>query len=894
MLLCSAAIVSADTAPADQAQVTVTVLDQTGAALVIASVTLVDPAGTPVTRQVDARGEVTFEHLAPGSYQLKADAAAFQSFDGPLKVKKGANQLTLKLPLAGLNEQVIVTTQDSDVRGNGFVTQLSEQEIAELPDDPDELQQVLEQMAGPGATFRVNGFTGGRLPPKSQIRQIRFRMNSFDAEYHEGGGFGIDIITKPGMDGWKGMTNFGFRDESLNARNAFAPTLGAEQHRRFGFNADGPIVKGKTSMAISLEGNDWYDSETINALTPDGRVEGSIRNPEKRMFGSVRLDHSISKNQQMLVEFQRNNDDRDNLGVGDFDLPDRAYSREITNNALRIGLNGLIAPKVAHELRVRFESGTTSTSSLSSDPAIIVLDNFSTGGAGQNGNRRNKTFEVADNIDWTVGKKHAFRAGVLAQQYWYNSSDLTNFNGTFTFGGLQQYELGLPTTFTQRTGSADVDYTFFEFGWFVQDTWTLSKKLSVSLGLRQEMQSHLDDKNNLMPRLGATWAPGKFTVRGGYGIFYDWYESNYYEQVLRVNGVTQQETVIRFPGYPDPTGGQIADPLPPSRIVEAAGLSMPYVHQASIGIERTFIETLRIQATYLMQRGRDQFRSVNINAPLDGVRPDDSLGNVTELRSNGTADGRSPDGERELRNPAEAVLHGRQLPVRAGEELHRQPVLAAGRQLRSRCRVGAVHAGHPAPVLRDGELRPAEEHADGAVHAGQFRGALQHHHGLRRERRHADQRSPRRRDEKHGARRGAVECESAAEQDVQFRAAGDVGRPSRDSRRRWWRRARRAGRPRWRRRSDDDGDGREHAALSHGVLRAGVQPAEPHEFSELRRQRAIALLRDGDLRQRRAADRGRDQFRILTFDCSCGGGASAPPFTSALAARDSARSDRRG
>ena len=49
----------------------------------------------------------------------------------------------------------------------------------------------LEQMAGPGATFRVNGFTGGRLPPKSQIRQIRFRMNSFDAEYHEGGGFGV-------------------------------------------------------------------------------------------------------------------------------------------------------------------------------------------------------------------------------------------------------------------------------------------------------------------------------------------------------------------------------------------------------------------------------------------------------------------------------------------------------------------------------------------------------------------------------------------------------------------------------------------------------------------------------------------------------------------------------
>ena len=107
------------------------------------------------------------------------------------------------------------------------------------------------------------------------------------------------------------------------------------------------------------------------------------------------------------------------------------------------------------------------------------------------------------------------------------------------------------------------------------------------------------------------------------------------------------------------------------------------------------------------------------------------------------------------------------------------------------------------------------------------RGALQHHHGLRHERRHARQRSPRRRDEKHGARRGAVECESAAEQDVRFRAAGDIGRPRGAAA--VVARARRAGRPRWRRRADDDGDGREHAALSHGVLRAGVQPAEPHE-----------------------------------------------------------------
>ena len=71
LMLASAATAIADTAPADQAQVTVTVLDQTGAVLITASVTLVDPAGTPVTRPVNERGQATFEGLTAGTYQLR-------------------------------------------------------------------------------------------------------------------------------------------------------------------------------------------------------------------------------------------------------------------------------------------------------------------------------------------------------------------------------------------------------------------------------------------------------------------------------------------------------------------------------------------------------------------------------------------------------------------------------------------------------------------------------------------------------------------------------------------------------------------------------------------------------------------------------------------------------
>ena len=135
---------------------------------------------------------------------------------------------------------------------------LSQAQIDELPDDPDEMEQALRDMAGPGAVLRVNGFRGGKLPPKSQIQQIRFRRNMFAADTHEPGFVSIDITTKPGLDAWRGATTMGFRDAALNSRNAFAPSKGDEQHQRYGFNLNGPLWKQHTSLALSVDGVDAY------------------------------------------------------------------------------------------------------------------------------------------------------------------------------------------------------------------------------------------------------------------------------------------------------------------------------------------------------------------------------------------------------------------------------------------------------------------------------------------------------------------------------------------------------------------------------------------------------------------------------------------------------------
>lgn len=617
------------------AELRVAVQDQTGAALVTATVTLTNAAGVPRQASVDERGVALFAALASGEWAVRVEADAFASYEGTLELRGGANAVIVQLPLAGLNEEVVVSENLEDLRGNSFSRTLSDHEIEELPDDPDELEQMLMQMAGPGATMMVNGFRGGRLPPKSQIRSIRFRMNSFAAENHEAGGIRIDIQTKPGSTTWRGMTNVGFRDSSLNARNAFAEERGPEQYRRFGFNADGPLRRGTTSFAFSTDGNLSYDSQTIVAAGPGQRFSDQVRRPFDQLNTAARLEHALSDTQTLLVEYQRRDDERRNLGVGDFELQSRAYTRRNDRNVFRTALNGLVAPRIANELKVQFESQQTELSSVNDDVAIVVVGAFTTGGAGQQSDRGVRQLEIANNMDFSFHKRHAVRAGVQLEAAWYHSTELRNGNGTFTFASIEAYEAGLPTTFRQRVGSSLVDFSQYQLGVYVQDDITVTKALTVSLGARQELQNTLDDRLNLAPRVGFTWSPGTWTFRGGWGLFNDWYESSLHEQTLRVDGFTQQEVVVLQPGYPDPFTGTLADVLPPSIIRSAEDLRMPWVHQASVGAERMFGD-LRVQASYMLQRGRDQFRSRNANAPVDGLgRPDPAAGNITEIESTG-------------------------------------------------------------------------------------------------------------------------------------------------------------------------------------------------------------------------------------------------------------------
>jgi hypothetical protein len=616
-----------------QSSLRVTVRDETEAALIHAVVSVIDPVGAERQVLVDENGVATFTDLLPGAYQVRVEAEAFQGYTVPLTLRRGNNTAVATLTVA-IREDVFVFEPDAATRrDNGFTTSLTAEDIQGLSDDPEEMAEQLMQMAGPGAQIFVDGFRGGRLPPKDQIQQIRFHTNSYAAEYHDAGMVRVEVITRPGMGTWRGNFNFGFRDESLNARNAFATERGPEQQKRFMFNFQGPLAKGKTSIAITADGNIAYDAQTIVARTLTGELTDQVRRPVNAMNATLRLEHALSPTNSLRAEYSRRDNTRRNLGVGDFDLIERAYATESVNDLLRLRNTRTIGKSVFSELRVEFNQSNTVTSAASTLPTVRVLDAFTAGGAGQTGVREGRQFTVAQNVDFTI-RKHALRAGILAEGGWWDSTQQSNANGTFTFSSLDDYLAHRPRTFSRRVGDPEVSYAQYQAGWFIQDDFRLSKNLNLSLGLRQEVQTHVDDKWNLAPRAAFSWAVKKATVRGGYGIFYDWLDANVYEQTIRVDGTRQIEEVIINPSYPE-IGFGSGTSLPASRIQLGPQLTQPTIHQASIGYEKNLTPWATFRSDYMMTRATDVLRSINVNAPVDGARPDPNVGNITEIGSTG-------------------------------------------------------------------------------------------------------------------------------------------------------------------------------------------------------------------------------------------------------------------
>src|SRR6185437_12194242 len=254
-------------------------------------------------------GVYSFVALAPGKYTLQAAAPGFApSETKEVEVTTARQNVDLTLRVT-IEEKVTVaeTAVSTEATENANQTVIGGKDLDALPDDPDELAAALQALAGPsvgpnGGQIFIDGFTGGNLPSKDSIREIRINQNPFAAENDQPSAR-IDILTRPGTDKFRGGASMNFNDESLNSRNPFAVSSSKRtpfQIRQYEMNLSGPLVKKKASFFFNFGRIETDDNELVRATVLDDDLNPlqfgqAFVVPRRNLFFSPRFDYAINQ-----------------------------------------------------------------------------------------------------------------------------------------------------------------------------------------------------------------------------------------------------------------------------------------------------------------------------------------------------------------------------------------------------------------------------------------------------------------------------------------------------------------------------------------------------------------------------------------------------------------------
>jgi hypothetical protein len=670
------------------------VTDPSGATVTGAAVLVTGPDGKSRDFVSDKNGNYEAGGLQPGAYTVKVIVEGFGPFTANnVSVKAGQAQ-NLKVALTLEEQKIEIHVEDSttqlsvDPSANAGAIILKDKDLEALSDDPDELMDELQALAGPsagpnGGQIYIDGFTAGQLPPKASIREIRINQNPFSAEYDKLGYGRIEIFTKPGTDHYHGQLFLTGNTAGFNSRNPFevipaGTTPPGYDSTQFSGSIGGPITK-KASFFFNFERRDINDLGIVSATVLDPNLDivpfsDTVANPRVRTNLSPRFDYQVSKNNTFNARYQYERNNQDNNGIGLFNLPSTGYNSLETEQTVQMSDTQILTPKIINETRFQFIRETTNQNPLSFDPTINVQQAFVNGGSTE-GTVRDvlERYEFQNYTSMAIGKNF-LKFGARLRANRDSSVQTSDFNGDFVFGsrqdpscmgggaagacalisGLEAYQItqqglangltfaqiqamgGGASQYTLTTGSAAAEVTYFDAGLYIQDDYHFRPNITLSAGLRFESQNNLGDHADLAPRLGFAWGFGakakggapKFVLRGGFGIFYDRFTYDLVLQQQRLNGVTQQQFVVTNPDFflnDIPDPGTLpAGTTSPTIYQPNSNLRTPMIMQTGISVERQLTKFANLSVTYLTSRGTHQFFTENINAPECSALPCDT------------------------------------------------------------------------------------------------------------------------------------------------------------------------------------------------------------------------------------------------------------------------------
>jgi outer membrane receptor protein involved in Fe transport len=665
--------------------------------------------------------------VLPGTYELTAELTGFKRVsrrDVRLEVGKTVT-IDLSLAVGTMSEELTVTAESPivDITSKEVGGHISDRELTDLPSVnrnyigfigllPGVIPNISTESFGSdsvsvnGQDARNNNYLldGGNnnddvigqragtqaRTPLEAIQEFQVLTNQFDAEFGRTTGAVVNAITKSGTNSFHGSAFAFIQDASLTEKNYFVDKNDLEKpdtkFQQYGFTLGGPVIKDKAHFFVSVERviEDLAQDIAIPAR-PDLNA-APVR--ETRVWNTlVRFDHQINKDHSWSVRWLRETSPQYNQIIPVGALPvtlEAAREEDDLDQTLALSVNSVLGNTRVNTLRFAFtqEDVSFATPGFNGNgrhqdqlPPMLQYRTYVDQQNTVAQARVNNGWQLEDTFSWFIPGAmgdHNLRFGF---QYQYSTNKATtqdNWNGTFFHSGDTPFVAGNFSTYPERLqirvpGESLQDMKAHYYGAFIQDKWQLNRRLTLSLGLRYDLEripiQELDnpefsspddypvDGNNVAPRVGFAWdlkGDGQTVVRGGYGRFYD---KTHYELITAVitAGVFSDSFIVNFPASgvdAGPSQGRaptnpylvngptvnrelLNAQFPPGTKVKNTGTVfldspdrvIPYTDQFTVGFERALWRNFSLGVDYVHASGRSQFMSLEKNP---GVRVDTS------------------------------------------------------------------------------------------------------------------------------------------------------------------------------------------------------------------------------------------------------------------------------